>query len=137
MRKSGGLPLLRCNRLILLLHPHLRRTNNPRRDKVIRGSLREKIKADEQARNTETQKAFTASYRDEAYKANVTEAERLVTQYLGTRKLDPESRNLALKNTISLANELLLDGKSFPDFTKQRDLLFQRGDKAARRRHAQ
>lgn len=93
--------------------------------------LREKIKADEQARTSETQKAFTASYRDEAVKANTGEAERLVTQYLGTRKLDPESRNLALRNTISLANELLLDGKSFPDFAKQRDLLFQRGDKAA------
>lgn len=99
--------------------------------------LREKIKADEQSRNSETQKAFTASYRDDAVKANVTEAERLVTQYLGNRKLDPESRNLALRNTISLADELLTGkekvngGHAFPDFLKQRDMLFQRGDKAA------
>ncbi len=93
--------------------------------------LRERIRADEQKRNDESSNAFKESYRQDAYKANVSEAERLVTQFLGNRKLDPESRNLALKNTISLANDLLNDGKTFPQYAKQRDLLFQRGDKPA------
>jgi hypothetical protein len=93
--------------------------------------LREKIKADEQARSNEGQKQFLTSYRDEAQKTVRDSATNLVTQFLGSRKLDAESKNLAVHNTISLANDLLNDGKTFPQFSKQRDMLFQRGDKAA------
>jgi len=93
--------------------------------------LRERIKQDEQARADEGRKQFFNDYRDKAVKFNNEEANRLVDQFLGGRKLDKESRNLALNNTISLANDLLNDGKTFPEFAKQRALLFQRGDPAA------
>jgi len=93
--------------------------------------LREKIRADEQARSSEAEKSFHTSYRTEAEKTVSNDAESLINQWLGNRKLDRETRNLAKNNVISLANEMLLDGKTFPQYAKQRDLLFQRGDKAA------
>lgn len=130
MKEGKGEEALAGLNAIALWHNRITELSKQEENPEVK-KLRDKIKADEQARTNEGQKAFLTSYRDEAQKAVKDGATQLVTQFLGTRKLDAESRNLAVNNTISLANDLLNDGKTFPNFAKQRDLLFQRGDKAA------
>lgn len=95
--------------------------------KRLREQMRQQNESGEKAKLDEFQK----SYRTEG-EAHVTgKAKTLVDSFTKGRKLEPDERQILETNVINIANGIMSDGKTFPDFAKQRDILYNRRDKNA------